>query len=114
MGRVISPDLPQPVQAALAELEPALRNLYGDRLRGVYLYGSYARGDWEEGSDVDVLVALAGDVTPAEEIGRTNPTVAEISRRHDLLIAELSVPESWLQERRHPFYANVRREAIRL
>ena len=55
-GKLLLPE----VVAALRELKTALIELYGERLRGVYLYGSYARGDYHVDSDVDVLVALNG------------------------------------------------------
>ncbi|MFN0014530.1 MAG: nucleotidyltransferase domain-containing protein [Saprospiraceae bacterium] len=41
-------------QAVKAELQ----RLYGDRLAKVILYGSYARGDFHEESDIDFLVVL--------------------------------------------------------
>jgi len=31
---------------------------YGERLRGVLLFGSVARGDWDESSDMDLLLVL--------------------------------------------------------
>lgn len=39
-------------------VEMRLRKLYGERLRGLALYGSYARGEADDGSDVDVVVLL--------------------------------------------------------
>jgi predicted nucleotidyltransferase len=48
-------NLPHNASRALAELQQALCRIYGDRLPGVYLYGSYARGDYHVGSDVDIL-----------------------------------------------------------
>jgi predicted nucleotidyltransferase len=35
-----------------------VRTRFGDRVRGIWLYGSAARGDWCEESDIDVLVLL--------------------------------------------------------
>jgi YgiT-type zinc finger domain-containing protein len=35
-----------------------LQSSLGDKLNAVILYGSYARGDYEEGSDIDVMVLL--------------------------------------------------------
>ena len=49
------------VQAALGEARAALERLYGDRLVKVILYGSHARGEAHEESDVDVLFVLQGD-----------------------------------------------------
>lgn len=42
----------------MKELKDGLVQIYGDRLEGVYLYGSYARGDYRSGSDVDVMLLL--------------------------------------------------------
>ncbi|MEW5946764.1 MAG: nucleotidyltransferase domain-containing protein [bacterium] len=38
-----------------------LRNLYGPRFRGLVLYGSVARGDANENSDIDALCLLEGN-----------------------------------------------------
>ena len=46
------------IDKLLAELKMRLSGLYGNRLVGVYLFGSYARGDWGVGSDLDILVVL--------------------------------------------------------
>lgn len=104
--------LPANVADALTELKSALTGLYGERLRGLYLYGSYARGDFHEDSDVDVLIALAGDIVPGDEIGRYNEAVSAICLRRDLLISTFPAPLEWLETRRDPFFENVRREAI--
>lgn len=43
-----------------------VREHFGERVRDIWLYGSAARGDWTEASDIDVLVLLhredAGDM----------------------------------------------------
>ncbi len=104
--------LPEPVSTALEELKEALLNLFGERLRGLYLYGSYARGDFCEHSDVDVLVALEGDVRPSREIDRLSEALSDICLRHDLLIAVYPVPAEWLVERKSPLFENIRREGV--
>jgi len=43
---------------ALAELVERLRQRYGDDLRRVVLFGSKARGDFDEESDLDVLLVV--------------------------------------------------------
>ncbi|MCE1246233.1 MAG: nucleotidyltransferase domain-containing protein, partial [Firmicutes bacterium] len=50
----------QEVQSLLAELVDVYKSLIGEKLVEVVLYGSYARGNEEEYSDVDVL-ALVDD-----------------------------------------------------
>ena len=36
------------------------------RPRRILAFGSYARGDWRKGSDLDLLVELETDLSPAE------------------------------------------------
>jgi len=106
--------LPQAVQEGLEELKRALVGVYSSRLRGVYLYGSYARGDFGADSDVDLLVALEGEVKPTREMDRLSPIVAEICLRYDLLISLYPVPVEWLTGRKSPLFENIRREGVRL
>ena len=106
--------IPQGVQLALKELQDYLAKVYGERLRGVYLYGSYARGDFRPDSDIDVLIVLAGTANPGQEIDRIGDGVADICLDHNVLIGTFPVPEKWFQERRSPLFENVRREGIRL
>jgi predicted nucleotidyltransferase len=106
--------IPRAVQLALKELQEYLAKIYGERLRGVYLYGSYARGDFHSGSDVDVLIALEGVVNPGQEIDRIGDGVADICLEHNVLIATFPVSEEWLVERKSPLFENVRREGVRL
>jgi predicted nucleotidyltransferase len=104
--------LPPNVAAALGELKPALVDLYGERLRGVYLYGSHARGDFHADSDVDVLIVLVGPVVPGEEINRYSTIRADICLRYDLVISTLPVAEDWFNQQIEPLYQNVVREGV--
>lgn len=107
-------ELPLPVREALQELRQFLREFYGERLRALILYGSYARGDFQPDSDVDVLIALAGEVRPGQEMDRIGDRVADICLAHNVLIATFPVPEEWLRVRKSPLFENVRREGIPL
>lgn len=59
------------IQPLLTDLRAALEELYGDRLVRLVLYGSQARGDAHDESDVDVLVVLEGPVKPGAHATRT-------------------------------------------
>jgi len=51
--------------ALLSSFRSSLRDRFGERLRGLKLFGSRARGTGRDDSDVDVLVDVR-DVTAAE------------------------------------------------
>jgi predicted nucleotidyltransferase len=59
------------LDSVLSALREGMEQVYGERLVRMVLYGSRARGDAESGSDLDVLIVLAGTVDPGEEISRT-------------------------------------------
>jgi antitoxin ChpS len=62
-NNTIDPALLEPpddatVAKALSDFAVAVRAHYGERLRGLYLFGSRARGDHTPESDADVAVVL--------------------------------------------------------
>lgn len=54
------------VEDITRELDGGLRELYGGRHRGLVLYGSHARREADEGSDVDPLLLLEGQQVGGE------------------------------------------------
>ncbi len=55
----------QKVYSCLNDYIKIAKEVYGDKLLKVNLYGSYARGDFNEESDVDLLFLV--DAPPAKE-----------------------------------------------
>ena len=102
----------QKLNNILAELRSQLEELYGSRLVHLVLYGSQARGDALPGSDVDVLVVLAGPVEPAAEIERVSPITAALSLEHDIVISCVYVSEARYIQENSPLLLNIRREGI--
>jgi type I restriction enzyme S subunit len=100
------------LHSLLADLKAGLRSLYGDRLRGVYLYGSYARGEESDESDVDILIVLDAVPAYAPEVDRTGALIASLSLKYSVSISRVFVSEQdWIQAQ-SPFLLNTREEAI--
>ena len=104
----------QDLRPLLDELKQRLSDLYGDRLVDLILYGSQARGDAEEGSDIDVLVVLKGEVDVGVEIGRTSNVVAGLSLDNNVVISCVFLDEDYYRRRNGPLLRNIRREGVRL
>lgn len=100
------------VRLVLSELKVGLQMTYGPRLRGVYLYGSHARGEEDEESDVDVLVVLDELQSYGAEIERTSHAVAGTSLKYGVSISRAFVSEMEWFHKQTSFLANVREEAV--
>jgi uncharacterized protein len=96
----------------LAQLEQGLKELYGDRFRGLLLYGSYARGEATEGSDVDLLLLLDGPVDLSHEILRIEPIKWPLGLAADALLAVTPVSYQKFQKAETSFLQTVRQEAV--
>ena len=96
----------------LTELKSGLSMTYGERLKGVCLYGSYARGEEDKESDLDILVVLGDFEGYVQEIDRTGQLVSDLSLKHGIRVSRVFLRErEWLHGDT-PFLANVRDEAI--
>jgi len=96
----------------LREFRAGLEQIYGDRLRNLVLFGSQARGDALTGSDIDVMVVLAGDVDAGSEIFRTSELRCALSLEHDVVISCMYMPEAEYRAGQSPLLRNVRREGV--
>ena len=100
------------IRALMAELKAGLGQLYRDQLKGVYLYGSYARGEQDAESDLDVLIVLRQIGQYGAEVDRTGRLTSTLSLKHGVSISRVFVSErDWL-DRDTPFLENAREEAI--
>jgi len=77
----------KPDDPILQQCRAVLASLYGDRLAGVVLYGSCARGTETSESDIDLLVLLEGPVDVAAEIHRIWQVLYAVQLECDLLIS---------------------------
>jgi predicted nucleotidyltransferase len=100
------------IRDILKEFREELENLYQKRLKGIILYGSWARGDATEDSDIDLLIVLEGKVIPGKEIDRMIDIITEINLKHGVLISIYPVSEEDYSTINSPLLINVRREGV--
>jgi predicted nucleotidyltransferase len=96
----------------LKEAHRGLEDLYGDRLEGVYLFGSRARGEAATDSDVDLLIVLDGVEDYVGEIRHTSELIASLCLRYDASISRVFVSAAKWREGEGPFLNSVRQDAV--
>ena len=93
------------------------KDLFGDKFRNVILYGSYARGDYDEESDIDIMILVdINDVDVNLCTRQLYEKIFQYELQNDCVLSLCVVP----QDRFHryktvlPFYRNVDREGIKV
>jgi predicted nucleotidyltransferase len=101
------------IEKILRELKNGLVEIYGDQLKAVYLYGSYARGDAHPpDSDIDVMIVLKGEFDYWEASKRSSELIASLSLENDVVISRTFASETIYANSRMPLYINVRKEGV--
>ena len=91
------------------------QTVFGDALQAVILYGSYARGDYDAESDVDIMVLA--DVPKEKLYLYKKPFIEQTSAlglEYDTVIT-VNLKDTETFERYHqvlPFYRNVMKEGV--
>lgn len=88
---------------------------FGDKLDAVILYGSYARGDYDEESDIDVMVRVKLDRTQLRRYTDVFVRLtSELGIEHNIFISvHLQDLETFDRFREDvPFYANVLKDGV--
>lgn len=97
---------------AVAEFKKAVQGLYGDRFDRLVVFGSLARGDTTDDSDIDVLLVLHGEVDASREIDRIADEKYAIDLRRGTLLSVIPISLSDFIARTSPLLLNVRREGV--
>jgi predicted nucleotidyltransferase len=99
------------IEQGIGEMVETAQRVFGPRLRQVVLYGSYARGEADDESDVDLLIVADG----ARGEGRDR--IIELMSDLCIRIGRLIVPAmvdtkqwQWLVEQEAPIALNIQRE----
>ena len=94
-----------------------IKNIYGDHLKEIILYGSYARGDFNDDSDIDIMILLdIDDLELKQYRHKLSDLTFDFNLDYDLDIKPIAKNEThfnkWVVN--YPFYANVRKEGVNL
>lgn len=107
--------MPKNVNKEIQEFIKELQKLLGKRLKKVILYGSYARGDYNKKSDVDIMILT--DLS-FEEIEDYRDKISDIAYDIELNTGIILSPVIKNIEKYNsrvsfvPFYKNVEKEGV--
>jgi len=96
----------------LDEVKKCHIGIYGDKLKGIILHGSYARGDFTDGSDIDLIILLEDMKDLLAEREKYFNEIWKLDLKYDTVISLLPFKEDEYRKRRLPVILNAKREGI--
>lgn len=93
------------------------KTIFGDDLVQVILYGSYARGDYDDQSDIDIVALVRCDrETISEKTAEMAKFASELDLSFGIMVSPSAIPyDEFLKYRDDlPYYANIAREGVGL
>jgi len=103
------------VKSILNDFLEEVKYLLGNRLKRIILYGSYARGDYNKNSDIDIMILTdLSDKEIAEYSSKLWEKCADIEIDYQIVISPLIRNidnfNSWSDVK--PFYMNIIKEGV--
>ena len=105
------------LQEILSKVHMKMDTIFGAKLKQIILYGSYARGDHEEYSDIDVMIMVDMDkyelATYRDEVWDFAEDLASEYNYEIVLSLKLQDKETFLAwSNVLPYYKNVLKEGV--
>lgn len=109
--------MPETMYSLLVQYLAEIQNIYGSHLKSVILYGSYARGDYREDSDIDIMILV--DLAN-EELESYLDSLSEIGFQYNVkydiwimpVVKNIEHFQHWVSA--YPFYHNIQKEGVTL
>ncbi|MGN0404989.1 MAG: nucleotidyltransferase domain-containing protein [Bariatricus sp.] len=99
------------------EMVDCYRTYFGKNIVVIYLYGSYARGDYDNQSDIDITAVVKGDRLDLQnKLKAVWDYSADVALEHDVVISPMVIPYDEFENYKHtlPYYMNIEKEGKRI
>ena len=100
---------------AVYKFTDKIKKLYGNKIAEIYLYGSVARGDYKDDSDIDIFAAMNTDKS---EINRIHTDIcrimSDIDLEHDVILSCMIGTKQDFDDDREYLYVNVKKDGVKI
>ena len=99
------------------QMTECYHSVYGMDLEGIFVYGSYARGDFNDESDIDLAAIVKGNrVELQEKLKRVWDISADVGLENDVVVSPIVIPLDEFEEYKDklPYYMNILKEGKRI
>ncbi len=111
------PNIPKKINNIIDEFVNEVNKTLGNRVKKIILYGSYARGDYNKSSDIDIMILTdLKDDEIYENFVKISDIAYDIEEKNNFditlspLVKNIDRFNYWLEAL--PFYTNVQNEGV--
>ena len=99
----------------LKKISEIYKSVYGEKLVRVILYGSYARGDFSDDSDLDIVALVHGDrMKLQEQLKNVWDQTCDLELEYEMVLSPAVIPYEEFEKYREdlPYYRNIANEGV--
>lgn len=96
----------------LKELKNLLLEELGEQFEQLVLYGSYARHEAQDNSDVDVLIVLRQEFDYFDIQEQIETIVSDLSKQYEIEIAQILITKERFEHAQDGFLRNIRKDCV--
>ncbi len=99
----------------LQAMAQAYQAVYGANIVKIILYGSYARGDQQKDSDIDIVAIVQGErQSLQQELKRVWDISADLELEYGTIISPTVIPSAEYEKYKKdlPYYRNIHNEGV--
>lgn len=101
----------------LQQIAQVYRQVYGEEIVKILMYGSYARGTFDEESDIDIVAIVKGERESLQQgLKLVWERSAELELEYETILSPTVIPYDEFERFRDdlPYYRNLEREGVEI
>lgn len=98
-----------------SQIVEAYRDIYGQSIKNIVMYGSFARGDFDDESDIDFAAIVVGERQELQKkLEEVWDKASDIGLEYDAVVSLVVIPyDEFIQYKdKLPYYQNIDKEGI--
>lgn len=108
-------NLPKNIQNSINQFVRESKKILGKRIKKIILFGSYARGDYNNSSDIDILILT--DYSQKQfysTLKKISSMTYDIELEYNVILTPIinNINNYTLGVKEIPFYANIEKEGV--
>ena len=105
------------VNTIVHKIAQTYKDIYSDSLVEVLLYGSHARGDYNEDSDIDLVAIVHGNrLELQKKLDLVWDVSSELELKYEIIISPTVIPHDEFKKYQKvlPYYRNISKEGVKI